>query len=131
MTKDKPKNFGMPISPKPWSNVVDGWMRNQKIRRDCMIFLCIVLVLVLLAVVLSGPGALTTLVRIAASPITWITGGTVLLGGGGAVVLRRRSRRHSPQDADLLVSGCPPMVDSTNRPAATSPPVTAQHDPGP
>jgi len=80
---------------KPWSNVFDGWMRDPKIRRDCMIFICVVLILVLAAVVLSGPGVLAALVRIAASPITWITGGSVLLGEGGVVALRRRSRRRA------------------------------------
>src|SRR5690242_12337439 len=80
---------------KSWSNVIDGWMRNQKIRRDCMIFICVVLVLVLAAAVLCGPGAFAVLVRIAASPITWVTGGGALLGGGGFAALRRRSRRYA------------------------------------
>jgi len=83
--------------PVPWSNVVDGWVHSDKIRRDALIGLTLVLIAVVV-IVCAVTGALGPLIREAVgNTVLRIAAGGVLTGGalgyGGLRLHRRRIRR--------------------------------------
>lgn len=81
----------------PWSNVVDGCVHNDKIRRDALIALVLMLTAVV-AIVCAVTGTLGPLIREAASNgVVRVVAGSMLGGGGlaygGLRLHRRRARR--------------------------------------
>lgn len=90
---------------KPWSNVVNDCANNDKIRRDALIALLLVLI-ALVAIVFAATGVLGPLVRDAAgNGVVRIVTGSVLGGGGlvygGLRLHRRRARRAESTATDL------------------------------
>ncbi|MFD2471176.1 hypothetical protein [Amycolatopsis silviterrae] len=80
----------------PWS-VIDGWVRDGKIRRDALIALALVLIAVV-GIVAAVTGALGPLIGgLAGSPVARVVAGGVsvagLAGYGGVRLHRRRARR--------------------------------------
>ncbi|MFJ9782632.1 hypothetical protein ACIRSS_23830 [Amycolatopsis sp. NPDC101161] len=83
----------------PWSNVVDRCAHNDKIRRDALIALGMVLISVI-AIVFAVTGVLGPLVRDAAgSGVVRIVVGSVL-GGGGLAYGGFRLHRHRARRAE-------------------------------
>jgi hypothetical protein len=93
------QRFGTPRD-KSWKVIIDGWMRERRIRRACMLFAgfaLLVLAGVLVACVLASAGALGG-IGAAAGKVTGIPGGWIVAGGGatvggGVAVVRRLRRR--------------------------------------
>ncbi|GLY38243.1 hypothetical protein Amsp01_042670 [Amycolatopsis sp. NBRC 101858] len=103
---DAPERFpgdDVECPPTPWRMVIDGWVRDDSIRRDALVGLAFVLVAVV-TVVGAIVGALGPLLREAVgSPAVRLTAGSLLasslLGFGGLRLLQRRFRRASSRDA--------------------------------
>lgn len=92
------------VSPVPWSNVVDGWIRDPRIRRDALIGLTLVLIAVVV-VVCAVTGALGSLAKEAVgNTVVRIVAGSVLTGGvlgyGGLRLRRRRAQRSDGSAVD-------------------------------
>ncbi|RSM44265.1 hypothetical protein DMA12_17155 [Amycolatopsis balhimycina DSM 5908] len=96
----RPRARAAPVAP--WSNVVDGWVHNDKIRRDTLIALAMVLIAVV-TIVCAITGALGPPVREAAdNAIARALAVSVLGGCGlsyGGLRLRRRWTRRAVQAA--------------------------------
>uniref|UniRef100_UPI003F4912C7 hypothetical protein n=1 Tax=Amycolatopsis sp. CA-082387 TaxID=3239918 RepID=UPI003F4912C7 len=90
-------------SAKPWSNVVNDGIHDDKVRRDVLIALGMVLIAVF-AMVVALTGALGPLFGAAAgNGVVRVVAGSVLGGGGliwGGFRLRRRRARHT-EDATV------------------------------
>lgn len=86
---------------KPWSNVVNDCAHNDKIRRDVLIALGLMLIAVV-AIVFAVTGVLDPLIRDAAgNSVVRIVAGSLLGGGGfayGGLRLHRRGVRRTELD---------------------------------
>lgn len=81
-----------PASSVPW-NVIDGWIRDPRIRRDALIGLTLVLIAVVV-VVCAVTGALGPLAKEAiGNTVVRIVAGSALTGGVLGYGLRLRRRR--------------------------------------
>jgi hypothetical protein len=88
---------------KSWKMIFDGWMRDRRIRKACLLFAGFVLLTVAAVVVtlcLSAAGVLGGLVatvsKAVAAPSGWLAagGGVTATGGGIAAYRWRHRRRH-------------------------------------
>jgi hypothetical protein len=80
------------VPAKPWSNVIDSWVRDAKIRRDALIALALLLV-ASVAIVCAIAGVLDPLAGAAAGSRGVRIAATGLLGGGGLAYGGMRLRR--------------------------------------
>uniref|UniRef100_UPI003F493F27 hypothetical protein n=1 Tax=Amycolatopsis sp. CA-082387 TaxID=3239918 RepID=UPI003F493F27 len=89
---------------KSWKLIIDGWMRERRIRRACMLFAGFALLIVAVVVVafaIASAGALGGIGAAAGKavgiPGGWVAaGGGVTVGGGVAAVRWLRRRRGRP-----------------------------------
>ncbi|MET8997166.1 hypothetical protein [Amycolatopsis sp. NPDC004169] len=101
------------VPAKPWSNVVDDCIRNDKVRRDMLIALAMVLIVVVVVACLVS-GAVSPLIREAASNGVARTVAGSLFGGGlaysGLRLYRRRTPRAAPATRKIEYSASPQQV---------------------
>lgn len=106
-----------------WHSIIDGWVKDQKIRRDaltCVGMLLTTVVVVVWIIFHAGDSALAPVLSTSIGKI--ISSIAVTIAGGRALLWRRRHRhptrqlRTGPRNT-IGPSGTPPRTAQTNRPS--------------
>ncbi|MGW5703868.1 hypothetical protein [Amycolatopsis japonica] len=82
----------------PWSNVVDGWVRDRTVRRDALIGLTLLLIAVV-SVVCAFSGTLAPFVKDAVGNAVVRVVAGIVIGGGALGYGGLRLRRHLARQA--------------------------------
>jgi hypothetical protein len=92
---------------RPWREIIDGWVKDSKIRRDALIAFVLLLTATAVVIALTFSGGATGLGDLVASPLGKYLLGAGAMGGGvlGTVgVMRRRKRKRAQVQADNAVA---------------------------